>query len=128
MKERVFSLPAGRIFVFGSNLAGRHGRGAALDAVKFFGAIPGEGVGPHGKSYAIPTKDRNLRRLPVSVIWQYVQQFLRHAMLHPNNTFYLTPIGCGLAGYRPADIAPMFRSSPPNVILPEEFIQHLDEP
>ncbi len=109
------------IFVFGSNLAGRHGKGAALWARQNRGAIYGQGEGLQGRSYAIPTKDGDLFTLPVSVIAFAVWRFLEFAREHPEHTFEVTPIGCGLAGYEPAQIAPMFKLAPPNVELPGEF-------
>jgi len=110
-----------QIFVFGSNLAGRHGAGAALYAKKNRGAIYGQGVGIQGSSYGIPTKDFQLRPLPLHVIARYVAQFLEFAGLHPEMEFQLTAIGCGLAGYTPEHIAPMFAEAPQNVMLPGEF-------
>lgn len=109
------------IFVFGSNTAGRHGAGAAKAAHEHHGAIYGNGYGLQGQSYAIPTKDSALRTLPLELIRGHVAAFLGFAREHPDLTFRLTPIGCGLAGYTPAQISPMFRGSPANVILPEEF-------
>lgn len=113
------------IFVFGSNLAGRHGKGAAHTALKEHGAIYGIGSGPMGNSYAIPTKDEQLRRLPLEKIHEHVMVFLTYATVHPELKFRLTPIGCGLAGYKPADIAPMFTNAPNNVILPPEFMHYV---
>jgi hypothetical protein len=111
------------IFVFGSNLAGRHGRGAALCARRYHGAIYGQGVGLQGDSWAIPTKDWQMRTLPLDEIAFYVVAFLVQAELfYPDRTFVVTPIGCGLAGYTPEQIAPMFRDAPKNVILPPEFL------
>lgn len=109
------------IFVFGSNLAGRHGKGAALEARKNWGAIYGVGWGQQGNSYAIPTKDRQLLTLPLAVIEKHVSDFIEYAISHPGWTFRLTAIGTGLAGYTSADIAPMFKDAPANVIMPEEF-------
>lgn len=111
----------GEIFVFGSNLAGRHGKGAALAAVREHGAIYGVAVGLQGRSYAIPTKGRKLQALPLDLIEGYVRGFLNFARLFPNLTFRLTPIGCGLAGYKPDQIGPMFKGAPANVIIPPEF-------
>ncbi len=113
------------VFVFGSNLAGRHGKGAALWAKQHRGAVYGQGVGFHGNSYAIPTKDESLRTLPLSVIREYVNGFRHFAAEHPELVFELTPIGCGLAGYTPADIAPMFDHAPQNIRLPREFADYL---
>jgi len=109
------------IFVFGSNLAGRHGKGAALYAKQNHGAVYGQGFGLQGTSYAIPTKDAKLKTLPLTTIQSYVNLFLLFAEEHPELTFKLTPIGCGLAGYEPQDIAPMFTGAPANVKKPKEF-------
>lgn len=106
------------IFVFGSNLAGKHGKGAALFAKQNYGAIYGQGVGLQGNSYAIPTKDKSLNQLPLKEIEFYVKQFIRFAKEHPEYIFNLTRIGCGLAGYKDSQIAPMFKYAPPNVIKP----------
>ena len=107
------------IFVFGSNLAGRHGKGAALTARQEHGAIYGQGVGLQGRSYAIPTKDQYLRTLPLNRIKWFVDAFLEFAVKHPKLTFTVTRIGCGLAGYKDEDIAPMFENAPENCLLPE---------
>lgn len=111
------------IFVFGSNLAGRHGKGAALFARKNHGAIYGVGIGRQGNSYAIPTKDARLRTLALSDIREHVRDFIAYAWQHPELEFQLTAIGCGLAGYKPEEIAPMFAEIPSNVRLPPEFGQ-----
>ena len=107
------------IFVFGSNLAGKHGAGAALHARKEHGAIYGQGKGLQGTSYAIPTKDANIETLPLSEIQKYVEEFKIFAMKHPELLFIVTRIGCGLAGYTDKQIAPMFKNSPSNCRLPE---------
>lgn len=110
------------IFVFGSNRAGRHGKGAALHARQHHGAIYGRGEGLQGRSYAIPTKDKNIRTLPLDDIANHVVTFIEFALSHPHLTFKVTPIGCGLAGYQPRDIGWMFDAPcPRNVILPDEF-------
>jgi len=109
------------IFVFGSNLAGRHGKGAALFALQQRGAIKGQGVGPQGRSYAIPTKDHSLRVLGPNEITIYVRGFLDYARSRPFERFEVTAIGCGLAGYKPEEIAPMFRDAPTNCDLPLAF-------
>lgn len=95
-----------RIFVFASNLAGRHGAGSALEAMRHWGAIRGRGVGRQGNSYAIPTKDARLKVLPLERIKPYVDEFQLYAHVHPTLSFYVVPIGCGLAGYAPIEIAP----------------------
>ncbi|GAB3762224.1 hypothetical protein GCM10028796_13590 [Ramlibacter monticola] len=107
------------IFVFGSNLAGRHGKGAALHAAKFHGAIYGQGIGLQGRSYGIPTKDQQIQTLPLPAIQRYVNEFLAFAQEHPQLTFNVTRIGCGLAGYTDHQIAPMFKDAPTNCNLPE---------
>jgi hypothetical protein len=107
-----------KIFVFGSNLAGRHGKGAALTALKDHGAIYGHPTGLQGTSYAIPTKDEELKTLPLNKIKRYVDTFIRFAELNPDLQFNVTRIGCGLAGYEDDDIAPMFAKAPLNCILP----------
>ena len=110
------------IFVFGSNLAGRHGKGAALFARQNRGAIYGRGEGLQGRSYAIPTKDERLQTLPLDRIADHVVTFIEFALSHSHLSFRVTPIGCGLAGWRPEQIAPMFDlPCPRNVILPPEF-------
>lgn len=96
------------IFVFGSNLAGAHGAGAAAYAVKHWGAVFGKGIGLHGMSYAIPTKNHMIRTMPLKTIKPYVMDFIRFAKLHPTLQFKVTQIGCGLTGYEAKDIAPMF--------------------
>ncbi|WP_271025326.1 hypothetical protein [Rhizobium sp. RCAM05973] len=96
------------IFVFGSNLAGIHGAGAARFAVLRHGAIYGQGVGLQGQSYGIPTKDHQITTLPLEYIAKRVAEFIHFARSRPDLTFYVTPIGCGLAGYKRAQIRPMF--------------------
>lgn len=106
------------IFVFGSNLAGRHGKGAALYARQHYGAVYGQGVGFQGTSYAIPTKDGQLRTLDKPTIQSYVNDFIQFATDCYEDVFQVTRIGCGLAGYTDADIAPMFKHAPTNCLLP----------
>lgn len=103
------------IFVFGSNLAGIHGAGAANYALQYHGAKWGQGYGLQGNSFGIPTKDVNLRTLPLAQIMFYVEQFLIFANNNPHLKFKVTRVGCGLAGYTDNDIAPMFRCAPANV-------------
>lgn len=116
------------VFVFGSNEAGRHGKGAAAFARTYCGAIYGQGRGIQGQSYAIPTKDAQLQPLPLDVIQENVQQFLTFARdpKHRNVKFHVTRIGCGLAGYSDADIAPMFKDAPPNCELDVRWRKLLD--
>jgi hypothetical protein len=107
------------VFVFGSNLAGRHGKGAALCALREHGAIYGKGVGRQGQSYAIPTKGLTLNTLPLYQIKVFVCEFLDYARAHPDEQFIVTRIGCGLAGYKDEDISPFFVDAPENCKLPE---------
>lgn len=100
------------IFVFGSNVAGRHGAGAALAARKYYGAIPGVGNGPQGNAYAIPTKGSQLQTLSINAITVFVDEFLDYAERYPETGFQITCIGCGLAGYTHEEIAPLFKEAP----------------
>lgn len=109
------------IFVFGSNLAGRHGRGAALYARQNHGAKYGVGVGRTGDSYAIPTKDAKIKTLPLTEIAKYVADFLDYAKEHQELTFKVTAIGTGLAGYTHEQIAPMFKGATINCKLPRDW-------
>ena len=109
------------VFVFGSNLAGRHGKGAAKWALENRGAVYGQGWGHWGNSFAIPTKDEKLRTLSLIEINIYVVDFLDYARIRPDLQFQLTPIGCGLAGYQREDIEPMFEDAPGNVLWPPEW-------
>lgn len=108
-----------QIFVFGSNLAGRHGRGSAYAAKKYWGARNGVGVGLAGNSYAIPTKDEKLNVLPLSKIRKYVNEFLVFAVNNQDCIFTVVKIGCGLAGYKEEDIKPLFQNAPWNCKLPK---------
>jgi hypothetical protein len=120
--ELVKTLEPNQIFVFGSNEAGRHGAGAAKNAVKW-GAIYGVGEGLKGQTYAIPTKDKNIETLNLEDINDYVLNFYNFAKINPDLDFLVTEIGCGLAGLTPEQIAPMFKdtSKLPNVYLPYRF-------
>ncbi len=120
--ENITHLSDNEIFVFGSNYAGRHGKGAALQALKF-GAIRGQGIGLMGNAYGIATKDRTLKVLPLDSIKKQIGKFLEFAQANKQLKFLVTPIGCGLAGYKPKQIAPLFYSHeiPGNVSLPEVF-------
>ena len=114
----ITELKEGEIFVFGSNKEGMHGGGAARIAYKEFGAIWGEGVGMTGRCYAIPTMDGSL-----DIIRKHVDDFTEYAAAHPELTFLVTRIGCGIAGWRDSEIAPLFgkASELGNVTLPEKF-------
>lgn len=121
--ERITSLTENEIFVFGSNLAGSHGGGAARLAYAHFGAVWGEGVGLHGQTYAIPTMQGG-----VETIKPYVDEFIRFAKENSQLTFLVTRIGCGIAGFRDDEIAPLFKEALniDNVILPKEFVGCLE--
>lgn len=115
------------VFVFGSNLQGIHGAGAALDARMFYGAKRGLGEGFAGSCYAIPTKVSPYLAMSSAEVHDHVKRFLNHASLHHADTFRLTRIGCGLAGFRDEQIAPMFFDAPDNVILPGLWQRLKDE-
>jgi hypothetical protein len=112
-----------QVFVFGSNLAGRHGKGAALYARRTYGAVYGVGEGRTGNSYAIPTKGHHLEILPLSEIQANLIKFAAYARANPDDTFLLTPIGCGLAGYSQEEIRPLVwrANMPSNVMLTKEW-------
>ena len=120
--ERISELAENEIFVFGSNLAGAHGGGAARLAYRKFGAVWGEGVGLHGQTYAIPTMQGG-----VQTIKPYVDEFIRFAKEHPSLTFLVTRIGCGIAGFQDRDIAPLFKAAinVENIILPKGFVDYI---
>jgi len=116
----------GEIFVFGSNLAGIHGAGAALKAIQY-GARRGIGVGLCGNTYAIPTKDRNIQTLPLWEIEVSIHDFCKFTKDNPNLKFFVTGVGCGLAGYVADDIAPMF-SEAINCSFPDRWAFFLENP
>lgn len=112
-----------KIFVFGSNLAGRHGAGAALYAAQRYGAIYGVGRGRTGAAYALPTKreipgTKILTPLTLDEINFYVKELISYARENPDLTFEITRVACGRAGYSEYDIAPFFLNAPPNCTLP----------
>lgn len=114
----ITKLQPDEIFVFGSNLAGMHGGGAARLAYQKFGAIWGQGVGLQGQSYAIPTMQGG-----VETIQPYVDEFIKFAKQHPQLKFLVTEIGCGIAGFSPSEIAPLFEQAKEvkNIYLSERF-------
>lgn len=126
--ENIISLKDNEIFVFGSNTAGIHGAGAARLAYEKFGAQWGKGHGHIGQTYAIATKDNNIKTLSIKYINLAVQEFIRYVNIQNNifnnDVIYLvTQIGCGLAGYTPEQIAPLFKDAIniQNIYLPEIF-------
>ena len=120
---QISDLESNGIFVPGTNEAGIHGAGAAALGYKKFGMKWGKGVGHSGECYGIPTKDFNIKTLPVINIKHYVDQFIDYAKSRPDLTFHVTEIGCGLAGYEPKDIAPLFKGAIniDNIHLPQRF-------
>ena len=111
-----------QVFVFGSNLKGKHGAGAARMALKW-GADFGVSQGFSGATYAIPTKDFKLNTLSIGEIKPFVDTFITEAMVYPEWTFLVTEIGCGLAGLTPGEVAPIFKDAVTveNIHLPESF-------
>jgi len=124
METNIVSLAPNEIFVFGSNEAGRHGKGAALYALKNFGAKYGQGYGIQGKSFAIPTKDFKIKTLPLENIKEYLKMFIEYSTSNQQLTFLMTPIGTGLAGYTIDEMKNLFKELvfPKNVILPNIFM------
>lgn len=122
--NRIKELKPGEIFVFGSNLEGAHGGGAALLAYRKWGAIWGQGAGLQGETYGIPTMHGGPED-----IHPYVDEFINFAIAHPELTFLVTEIGCGIAGFEPKDIAPLFEKAIPvsNIHLPARFWQILEK-
>ena len=120
--ERIMTLKPNEIFVFGSNLDGFHGGGAARIAMERFGAVWGQGVGLQGQCYAIPTMQGG-----VETIKPYVDEFIAFAGQHPEYKFLVTRIGCGIAGFADEEIAPLFQEAlnVENIILPREFVKAL---
>lgn len=111
----------GTYFVFGSNLRGYHGAGAALYAFHAYRAVTGVGIGFTGQAYAIPTKDENIQTLPLDVIQTHIEKFVSVSQSNPNNKFILSRVGCGLAGYTNEQIAPLFQGIGKNVIVAKKW-------
>jgi hypothetical protein len=115
------------VFVFGSNEAGIHGKGAAKFAAEKLGAGRGIGVGYTGGCYAIPTKDKKIKTLCLSVIEEHICKFLNEARGNDSTKFFITRIGCGLAGYKDHEIAPLFYGAPENCVFPIEWQEYLEK-
>ena len=114
------------VFVSGSNLCGRHGKGAAKVAHRLFGATMGVGIGRDNQSYHIPTKPCNVwLRLSVGEIHKHIRDFVRYTKENPNDFFFITRIGCGLAGYQDSDMAPLFHGLGDNCSVVESWKQFL---
>lgn len=119
------TLPKGdEIFVFGSNEAGIHGSGSAKVARDLYGAKLGVGLGVQGRSFALPTKDWFVETLPLDIVKHYVDRFIAYSR-KSGDLFFITRIGCGLAGYTDSDIAPMFIHCGSNCNMPEEWRKYL---
>ena len=116
--DRIAELGEKEIFVFGSNIQGAHGGGAAWFAHRQFGAEWGVGEGLTGRTYALPTMEGK------ASLKKAVEHFTGCARLHPELTFLVTAVGCGIAGYSPAEVAPLFRTAAEleNVYLPQVFV------
>lgn len=126
MKDTVFEAKlndGNNIFVFGSNLKGFHAGGAAKAAKEVWGAELGVGEGITGNSYALPTMDETLSPLPLEVIKQKVEAFIKVARSMPEKTFLITAVGCGIAGYNAQQIAPLFSNTPGNCLLPASWME-----
>jgi len=117
--EKIVHLEPNQIFVFGSNTDGKHDKGAALTAVRKFGAKYGKGEGLYGQSYALPTVGNNLSFMSLDRVQIHVDRFIKCANEHPELEFLVTKVGCGLAGHKEKDIKPMFKDCPSNCILPK---------
>lgn len=115
------------IFVFGSNLAGIHGAGAARYAAQHLGAEMGVGRGRTGQCYALPTKGSRIQCMSIGFIKQSVDGFLNHAAAHPEDEFKVTRVGCGLGGYKDKDIAPFFVDATPNCHFDSAWKEYLPE-
>jgi len=116
----------GEIFVFGSNFPrGIHGAGAAKAALQF-GAKHGQGVGLVGNTYAIPTKDGNIQTLPLVDVQHHIAAFIAYAEATPDKQYFLTAVGCGLAGFVHSQIAPLFSPPLPNASYPDTWMKYLE--
>ena len=115
------------VLVFGSNLSGIHGAGAAKYARLHHGAIMGQGMGLQGSSYALPTKGVNISFMPLEDIGKHVNEFISFAKSRPDLTFRVTRVGCGLAGFKDEEIAPLFRGALglSNVRLPKGWRHYI---
>lgn len=111
------------VFVFGSNLLGIHGRGAALYARRHYGAKLGVGEGPTGRAYALPTKSTPRTSLSMAQLASAAERFIEYARARPHEAFLLTKVGCGLAGFREADVARLFSDASENVMLVDENVR-----
>lgn len=122
--DRITELKDNEIFVFGSNLEGRHGGGAALLAYRKWGAVWGQGVGLQGQCYGIPTMHGGPEKIK-----PYVDEFIEFARNHKELKFLVTEIGCGIAGFSPEDMAPLFAEAidVENIYLPKRFVEVIEK-
>lgn len=122
--DRITELKDNEIFVFGSNLEGRHGGGAALLAYRKWGAVWGQGVGLQGQCYGIPTMHGGPEKIK-----PYVDEFIEFARNHKELNFLVTEIGCGIAGFSPEDMAPLFAEAidVENIYLPKRFVEVIEK-
>ena len=129
VNENITELQPNEIFVFGSNLGGRHGAGAAKLAMRW-GAEYGNPVGLQGQTYAIPTLNELFQPLSIAVIQEYITEFIEFAIENPTLTFFVTQIGCGIAGFETSEIGPLFHKAleVENIYLPEIFILEIENP
>ena len=116
--DKKYDPSTGQIFVFGSNRAGIHGAGAARVAWQQYGAIWEQGEGLMGQSYALPTKDEQIQKMSLEQIKEHVDKFIMFAWERTDLKFFVTRIGCGLAGWSDHEIGPLFADAPPNCELP----------
>ncbi|MFA7082727.1 MAG: hypothetical protein WC135_08960 [Bacteroidales bacterium] len=138
--ENIKSLEKNEIFVFGSNESGIHAGGAAYIAFEYFGAVWGVGYGLEGQTFALPTKDKEIITLPLSKVKSYLKEFIEFVIKNPNLKFYLTKIGCGLAGFTIEEIKTILWEAleemrtqdtittylPNNLIIPKEFAKEIE--
>jgi hypothetical protein len=123
----ITELSENEVFVFGSNLSGIHGKGAAKTAKKW-GAKNGEGEGLFGKTYALPTVKEKIRgTLSLSKIAHHIEVFGECVRANPDKVFLVTEVGCGLAGLKVEDVAPLFKglAKEPNIVFPQSFVKYL---
>ncbi len=126
-ETHIHQLPQDTVFVFGSNLAGKHDCGAALTAFEHFGAMTHFGRGWSGQSFAIATANEHQQAMPIHQIAHYIDDFIIYTKNHPRQTYFVTAVGCGHVGYDAKDIAPLFQGISENVILPMRFKAYLED-
>ncbi|WP_208645500.1 A1S_2505 family phage non-structural protein [Mucilaginibacter endophyticus] len=127
--SKITKLKKNEVFVFGSNLLGNHAGGAARLAVEQFGAINGQAEGLQGQSYAIPTLNKNMEKISLDVLQYHVNKFANDVEATPKLQFLLTDVGCGIAGFKAEEVAPLFtelyKKNLPNISFPKSFVDLL---